>query len=150
MMRVVLDTNVLVSLLLDHTRANSPVNAIYQAIKANQIVLLTSKPILRETESVLAREHIAVKYRLTPQNRTAYLAHIQQISHLVKTKMTLSAVAADPDDDKVLACAMKGKASYVISGDQHLLKLRHFHQIKIATPREFLSVLTAKAEEHIG
>jgi predicted nucleic acid-binding protein len=44
----------------------------------------------------------------------------------------------DPSDDKFIRCAKAGKASIIISGDQHLLRLKSYGKIKILTPTQFL------------
>ena len=147
-MRVVLDANVLVSALLRFQ--NAPSAEICAAIRANQLILVTSKAILAEVQDVLSRDRLAIKYQLSPQKQRALVAEIQAVAYVVKTKMSISAVAADPDDNKILACAMKGKAAYIVTGDPHLLDLHGFHQIKIVTPRAFLAVLNAKSETNTG
>ena len=55
-------------------------------------------------------------------------------------KIALKAVGADPDDDAVIACAVEGKADYIITGDQHLLNLKDCHRIPIVSPAAFLQV----------
>ena len=136
MTRVVLDANVLVSALLHFE--NAPSAVIYEAIKSNKLVLVTSKAILAEVQDVLSRDRIATKYQLSTQRQQALLSELKQVAYLVKVGMTLSAVEADPDDNKILACAMKGKAAFVVTGDHHLLDMRHYHHIQIVTPSEFL------------
>jgi len=44
----------------------------------------------------------------------------------------------DPDDNKFTECAVTNKADYIISGDNHLLNLREYGNIKILSPKEFL------------
>ena len=44
---------------------------------------------------------------------------------------------ADPDDNKFLACALEANACYVVSGDNHLLSLKHFHGIQIVDAYAF-------------
>ena len=51
----------------------------------------------------------------------------------------------DPDDDRVLECAVKGNADYIVTGDRHLLKLASYQVIAIVTVRQFLDA--AEAEE---
>jgi hypothetical protein len=48
----------------------------------------------------------------------------------------------DPDDDAVLACALATHADLIVSGDAHLLNLKHFHRIQIITPAESVSLIT--------
>lgn len=139
MIRAVLDTNVLVSALLSFPDA--PAAMIYQAAKANRLVVVTPNPIFREVADVLGRERIATKYHLSPQRQQTLLNHLRQIAHVVTVRTSVSAVLADPDDNQILACALKGKAAFVITGDRHLLDLHQFHQIQIVTPREFVTIL---------
>jgi len=56
-------------------------------------------------------------------------------------ELKLSAVPGDPDDDKYVACAIEGKAEYIITGDHHLLDLENREGINIITPKEFLEIL---------
>jgi len=50
-------------------------------------------------------------------------------------------IAADPDDDYVLACAVAGRARYIVSGDRHLLDLKRYKRIAILTPAAALAEL---------
>jgi len=50
-------------------------------------------------------------------------------------------VTADPKDDVFLACAVEGQARYIVSGDRHLLNLRHHGRIRIVTVTRFLRLL---------
>lgn len=57
----------------------------------------------------------------------------------------LKVIDADPDDDKVLECAVLGSATHIVTGDRrHLLPLGSFHGIRIVTPAEFLALTGAK------
>lgn len=47
----------------------------------------------------------------------------------------------DPTDNKFLACALEGNAGYIVTGDQHLLRLKTYQEIDILTPRQFLDIL---------
>jgi uncharacterized protein len=55
--------------------------------------------------------------------------------------MTLNVIAADPDDDRVLECAVSGHADLIVSGDQHLTRLESFRGIGIVRPVDFLRTL---------
>ncbi len=56
-----------------------------------------------------------------------------------------AAIAADPDDDHVLACARAGRARYIVSGDRHLLDLALYKRIAILTPAAALAKLPQRA-----
>lgn len=69
------------------------------------------------------------------------LHKIVSISGLVKPTKKLDIVKDDPDDNKILECAIAGKVDYIISNDEHLLKLKEFEGIPIIKPEEFLKLL---------
>ncbi len=50
----------------------------------------------------------------------------------------------DPSDNKFLECAIEGKADYLVSGDNHLLKLKEFEKVKIISVTDFLSIIEKK------
>ena len=52
----------------------------------------------------------------------------------------------DPDDDKILECAVTGAATYVVSGDRHLLNMKEYQGIAIIRAHEFLALVTANLE----
>ena len=60
--------------------------------------------------------------------------------------LEVAAVAADPTDNMILACAVEGHADDIGSGDTDLLSLREYTRIPIITARAFLDVL--EAERH--
>jgi len=53
-------------------------------------------------------------------------------------------VCSDPDDDKVLACAIAGSARYVVTGDKQLLKVSRYGNVEIVNPRRFLEAHLSK------
>ena len=53
--------------------------------------------------------------------------------------MDLEAIEDDPDDDKVLECAVAGNADYIVSGDSHLLDIEEYRGVEIVSPDESLS-----------
>jgi hypothetical protein len=62
------------------------------------------------------------------------------MGQLVEPGSSLSVVADDPDDNRVLECAVDGSAGFVVSGDHHLLALGKYASILIVTPRRFLDL----------
>ena len=57
------------------------------------------------------------------------------------TDRQIGAVSRDPDDDKYIAAAIEGRASFVVSGDPDLLDIRAHAGVRIVTPRAFLDLL---------
>ncbi len=61
-----------------------------------------------------------------------------KLAEIVNPKMRLKEIVEDDDDNRILECALAGKADLIISGDNHLLRLRAFRGIAIVRPRDFL------------
>jgi putative PIN family toxin of toxin-antitoxin system len=135
-MRVVLDTNVLVSAL------------IVKVGKSAQIIghigvynLVTSEEILAEASETLHRPHIQKRYPVSPKEIKRYIERLQAISTVVKPSTKVTVIKDDPDDDKFLALAKEAGADYLVSGDPHLTDLGEYEGIPILTPAQFLEVL---------
>jgi len=69
------------------------------------------------------------------------LAKTLQVAVLTPGELAVEAVADDPADDLVLACAVEGTADFIISGDHHLPDLENYQGIKIVNPPRFLDLL---------
>jgi len=51
-------------------------------------------------------------------------------------------IQEDPEDDRVLACALAAKADYIVSKDEHLQKFREYQRIRILPTEAFLTLIT--------
>jgi len=131
--RVVLDTNVFVSMVL-----GGHVGAINEYWKADKFILVVSDDIVSEYLDVLSRP----KLHLTADLVSAVFARVQRKAEVVTPTKQFLAVDADPDDNKFLDAAIAAKADYVISGDAHLLDLKLFRAIPILTARAFIDLLS--------
>jgi putative PIN family toxin of toxin-antitoxin system len=131
-MRVVLDTNILISMAF-----GGQVGKINAAWKANKFTLVVSDEIAWEYLDVLQRP----KLRLDAATITDFVGRIQRKAEFVTPTETVHAVEADPTDNKFLEAALESKAIYVVSGDSHLLELKAFRGIEILTAREFIERL---------
>ncbi len=135
-MKVVLDTNVLVSAMI---KAGKPRDLFNKLIKHKQLVL--SKVILEEFLDVIEDPKVA-KYT-NEQYVTIFLNTLGNAERIIEIKSRFKAVKEDPDDDVIVRTAYDGKADYIVSGDRHLLALKEFKGIKILTIDEMLSVLNS-------
>jgi predicted nucleic acid-binding protein len=61
-----------------------------------------------------------------------------RVATVVEPKIALRVIKADPDDDRILECALAGDADLIVSGDHHLTKLKDFEGIGIVRPVDFL------------
>ena len=130
MIKVVLDTNVFISSLF---WKGAPYQ-IFKRILEGAILNFVSPQILAEI-----KERLLDKFKLPPEKVKEFLEIIVFNSQIVYPKKKLNIVKKDPEDNKILECALEAKASFVISGDGHLLEIKKYKEIKIVSPKEFLS-----------
>lgn len=114
-LKVVLDTNVYFS-AFDSTRG-VPLELWLRAVR-REYTLLISPDIVRELAEVLRRDLHWPEADIVTQ-----LKVLVRVATIVEPKIALAAVAADPDDDRILECAVAGDADLIVSGDRHLTAL---------------------------
>ncbi len=132
--RLVLDTNVWVSALL----WTGPPNEILRAGEAKRIVLVASPSIVEEAGEVLARPKFAPRIAGLETSVGELVESLLAIAEVIEEPAVEPVIAADPDDDRVLACAVAGMARWIVSGDAHLLALQRHKRIAILTPTQAL------------
>jgi uncharacterized protein len=138
--RIVLDTNVVMSALL----WRGPPYRLLEAIRADAHSQLYSSPVLlAELTDVLSRR--ATTAQLSRIGRTAreVLSDYLEAVELVDPE-PLPPVSRDPDDDHVLACALAASADLIASGDADLLVLKMFRDIPILSPADALTFLAER------
>lgn len=130
-MRVVLDTNVLVSAFL-FTGITSQMVPLWQK---GSITVLLSREILDEYLRVLAYP----KFQLSEEEIKGLIEEeLLPFVQVIKPGTRIHVVKRDPSDNKFLECAVAGKADALISGDKDLLVIRHYRRIRIQTVSQFL------------
>jgi putative PIN family toxin of toxin-antitoxin system len=139
--RAVLDTNVLVSGVI---APHGVPRCILEAWHASRFTLLTSEAIVAEVSRVLRYPRIRERYGVTEEDALAVADSLIVDAEVVAGLYEVQR-SADPDDDMFLACALEGRAEYVVSGDRHLLEIGSYHGVVIVTPRQFAAVLSAEA-----
>jgi putative PIN family toxin of toxin-antitoxin system len=139
-MRVVLDTNVVVSALV---WGGTPDRLIQAAID-DQIDLVSPPALLNELREVLARRHLATRLTQNQSTVAQAIALYERLTLQVTPLETPRVVAADVDDDHVLACALTADADLIVSGDKrHLLPLGNYQHILIVTAAEAVNRIEA-------
>lgn len=134
MKKVVLDTNILVSgLLWDGNEA-----FLIEKAEKKEIKLFISHQILKELEEVLKRDKFSKKLEGGENMVEKAVAKIALIATIVEPGHKINVIREDTADNRMLECAVSAKASAIISGDNHLLRLKTFSGIDILTALEFI------------
>lgn len=136
-MRVVADTNTIVSGFL---WKGSPARLIDTAI-AGRLHLLASVELMDELIEVLSRSKFDKNFADAGLNAEIILARYRLLVEMVQPTEIGETPLKDTDDNIVLACAVGGKADYIVSGDRHLLKLESYADIPIVKVTPFLEKL---------
>jgi uncharacterized protein len=127
--RVVFDTNILVSaLVFPGGRGEAALRRIIE--QTDQLVL--SRPIVDELLDVLAR-----KFARDAEELAHVAVFVTELAVVVAPKRRLRVVKDDPDN-RILECAVAGRAEVIVTGDKALLALKFYEKIRILTLREYL------------
>lgn len=137
MIRVVIDTNVLVSALL----TGGLPEAVVDLAISGEVQWFASESILAEYEDVIKRPRLAIDF----DKAADAMARIRAIVSIVSPAVRVAA-ARDPDDNQFLECADTAQAHFLVSGN-----IRHFPEVwketRIVTPREFIDAWTAAPDD---
>lgn len=102
--------------------------------------MITSPILLDEL-----RGKLSGKFRLSGSDLEDTMEMLDEFCEVVSTVESLQVIKDDPDDDRVLECAVAGQADYIVSGDRHLRNLGEFRGIRIVTIRQFMDLVSPPA-----
>jgi putative PIN family toxin of toxin-antitoxin system len=125
MLRIVLDTNVLISAVISEGKPRQLVRLASQ----KRFVLIKSEEIVKEYVKVLQRE----KFGMTGQEVVKAKNALLKTGKTVKVTSRRRVIREDPDDDIFLNAALDGNADYIVTGDPHLLNLASYKRTQIVT-----------------
>ena len=128
-MKVVLDTNIFISGIFWKGSSNRVINNW----REGKFILVTSLEAVSEIIKILKD----FKIKLSDEMIKEWVDLIVRNSMIVEPKEKIVIVKDDPKDDIFIETAVAGNADYIVSQDNHLLKLKEFRKIKIITPEEF-------------
>ena len=132
-LRLILDSNVWISGVL---WTGLP-HRIVRLIERDEAQAFASTPMLDELREALARPKFAARFDQLASSPSEVMAAVAGLVTLVAESRIEPVIRRDPDDDKVLACAVSADADFVISGDRHLLELLSYRGIRVVTPALF-------------
>jgi len=128
-LRIVLDTNIFISAAL----LGRVCEEVIQFCRFGKVNVFISRDIISEIEDKLRS-----KFLWNDSQIRIFKDSILEFCNLIEVNEKIVFVKDDPDDDKVLECAVSAKCDYIISGDRHLIKLGSYRNIKILRPADFL------------
>lgn len=131
---VVFDTNVLISATI--SKKGKPHRCLRLA-ETGKIQSVTCGEILEEFQ-----EKLQLKFEYSQERAVAVVEEVKSFSRIVAITGSLKVISADPEDDKILECAVAGQASHILTGDKrHLLPLGIYQGIGVVTTADFLRMV---------
>jgi len=134
LLRVVIDTNVIVSAAL---RANSIPAYMVSAGLARKFLVSYSRQIMNEYREVLIRG----KFQFPLSQVDRYLSDLKKVGEQVFPRTSIT-ICPDPDDNKFLDCAEEAGALYLVTGNKRHFPIKH-GQTSVVSPRQFVMILVS-------
>lgn len=133
MIKVVLDTNILISAIVF---GGKPREVLEAAIKGKIQIVLTEN-IIKELKGVLEGN----KFQYPTEITDLIIQELEALAEIIKPKERITVIEKDPEDNRVLECAQKAQADFIVSGVMHLLEIHDFKGTKIVTAEKILEIL---------
>ncbi|MBU2638119.1 MAG: putative toxin-antitoxin system toxin component, PIN family [Nanoarchaeota archaeon] len=132
-MKVVLDTNVLLSAYLWRDSVSKKLVSELLHYKAE---IYTSPDIMVEFQRVLKKDFAFMDNEVIDAMTT-----VLSFARIVHPSVTVAVVKDDPTDGRIIECAIASNSTYILSYNKHLLKLKEYEGIKMLRPEEMLAML---------
>ncbi len=137
-LKAVIDTNLFVSGLFSQNTVSSRLQDHWINM---DFILVTSIDIIKEVNRVMHYPRIQDRFNPNPETLKHFFRLIFRKAIITKDRYKTDRITDDPTDNKFLACALEGKADYVLSRDPHLRNLKHYQGIQILDATRFLKKL---------
>lgn len=134
-MPIVLDTNVWVSGMLWR---GAPWRVL-QLAESGAVTIWATPAIILEIQTTLNYPRLQPRLQVLGVEVSDLMAYALALASLIEPATITPVVVDDPDDDMFLACALAASATYLVSGDRHLLALGTHEHVLIVPPHEFLA-----------
>jgi len=105
--------------------------------EAAELTLVTTPAIMEELREVLGRAKFRLRIRTLQTSVVELMESLLSVVEVIPDLAIEPVIKSDPDDDKILACAVAARAEWLISGEDHLLSVRRYKGIPIVTPSQF-------------
>ncbi len=128
-MKVVFDTNILVSALVF---PEGSAELALQRVIEHRDTLVISRAIIRELLAVLAR-----KFARDAEELAHLAVFLEELGQMVETRRKVTVLTDEPDN-RILECAVAGRAELIVTGDRAMLRRRRFEGVRIVSLRAYL------------
>ena len=129
-MKITVDTNVIISAL----GWNGPEYKLMELVFDEKINMVISTQILEEFIGIAKSD----KFDFSDEEIDEFSEALLNTGKIIFPDENISRIKEDPQDNRVLECALAGNVNYIITGDKHLLKLKEFEGIRIINASKFL------------
>ncbi|MBI5681816.1 MAG: putative toxin-antitoxin system toxin component, PIN family [Deltaproteobacteria bacterium] len=136
-MRVVLDTNVIIAAFA----ARGLCAEIFEVCLAEDTIII-SEHILAEVQ-----EKLTEKINLPDDTVKNIIEYLRDMAELFEPEQVAKSACRDKDDIKIIGTALRGNVDFIITGDNDLLALKQYEEVKIITPRQYWDFLRSKRSE---
>jgi putative PIN family toxin of toxin-antitoxin system len=143
MIKAVFDTTVLVSAFLNSLFLEGGLSLeLFRFVQSDRFHLYIAEPILDEVRHTLLEvERIRRKYSYTTEEVEEFIQSLRLVSHFVESIPEIYIIERDPEDNKILACAIAIKANYLVTRDLDLLDIGSYQSIEIVKPEYFIHLI---------
>ena len=135
-LKAVIDTSVMLSVAF---AKEGVARKIRDMIAEDAFTLVTSKAIMKELYEVLHYPHIVERFKPLKEDINQFIGMIIGHAEITKGAYSIKDITEDPKDDMFIACALEGKAHYIVSRDPHLRNIKHFQRIQIIDASTFIN-----------
>ncbi len=143
-MIVVLDTNVVISALLS---PSGPPAQVIKRLEAGEFSVVVSKAMLDELRRTLSYPEVLKLVKFSKEVLDNFIGYYVSGASLVEPQFKVNVIKEDPADNRILECALAGGASFIVTGDRHLLDLREYQSVVILPPAGFIALLTLEGKK---
>ncbi len=114
---------------------------IIKAAEEGKVCIITSEEIVNEINRTLAYPRLKRVYEGAHISQHHLMQAVLHIAKLVEARSEIQVVREDQEDDKFIECSVDGKADFIVSGDDHLLKIGSYEKTRIVSVRQMLDII---------
>jgi|SRR5208283_2501843 len=140
-MRLVLDTNVLLTAMMSPSSTSAQILSLW---RDRRIAVLTAAEQIEEVARVT--RYPKIRARLLPALAGRLVNRLRDVAIVVE-KLPALDLSPDPDDNYLLALAEVGQAQFLVTGDKQLLRLKRHKSTRIVTPEALIELLKGQGGE---